>query len=149
MIENLTLKLAHELVEKAIALKGEDFIYRTSDNSGVCSYVNVIEDYSEDDDPTYGLGCIVGHALLPALPEIDLEEFVARGYLNEERAGALLDWLHNSGYVSSEIPQDVYSYLEALQLSQDNDRPWGEANEQAKRGFVWSFTTKQYLPQGY
>lgn len=149
MIKELTLELAHSLVEKAIALKGEDYVYKPSDVFLSCTYVDAEEVWDGEDYVDHlKPGCIVGLAILPQLPELDLD-ILSGMQVNESPAGAFLDWLRNSGYIASDVPVEVVDYLWALQNSQDNKRPWGEAHREAKRGFTWSEMVGEYRPQNY
>lgn len=137
MSMHLTLKLAQELVDGAIALRGEDYVYGGGERAD-CAYVNKEEKFDFEKsswEVTYHPGCIVGTAFLLAFPQIDQEDLYSKA-VNESTCSSFIDWLHHNGYLRQSDDEAV-DYLESLQQSQDAGRPWGEANEMAKQGMTW------------
>lgn len=132
----LDFEKAQQLVNEAIAEKGEDYVYEKEGNS--CHYVHGItkawdslqEDYvSAFDDAT--TGCLVGHAL--KLGGVPLEAMGA-GHRNDSDANNLLSKLEQTGFIT--VVDKVRWYLNNLQQSQDLGTPWGKAAEAAARGKV-------------
>lgn len=129
----LTLKKAHELVDAAVALKGEGYVYEKT--GGMCKYVHFDEGWSDggavsrvNETP----GCIVGQAL--TLGGVEFEYFYS-GDSNELGVATLMDVLERKKRVSTD--NEALRFLEAVQISQDAGIPWGEAVAQARRGMAY------------
>lgn len=132
----LDFEKAQQLVNEAIAEKGEDFIYQKEGSS--CHYVHGVtkawDSYKEDyvstfDDAT--TGCLVGHAL--KLGGVPLEA-MGTGYRNDADSDSLLNKLGLTGFVTT--LEKAKWYFSNLQQSQDLGVPWGMAAEAAARGKV-------------
>jgi hypothetical protein len=132
----LDFEKAQQLVNEAIAEKGENYVYEKEGNS--CHYVHGVtrawdsckEDYvSAFDDAT--TGCLVGHAL--KLGGVPLE-VMGKGMHNDSDAQSLLKKLESTGFITA--MDKVRWYLTNLQQSQDLGTPWGRAAEAAARGKV-------------
>lgn len=125
-LRGLTPRDAIELLERAVAEKGEDYVYRPDRTStDPCFYADYddYDDYDEVEVPT-GPGCIVGHVLsyLGATPEdlaaLDLQQPGATAVCEKLSANA-----------------DVIGILTAAQDTQDGlwANTWGQALESARR----------------
>lgn len=127
----IDLQKAMELVDGAVARKGEDYVYPNWTSS--CSYVDYTITYDEDGNEVRNRlewGCIIGHAFLPELPELDLETFTYNG-VNEESVYSLLKWLELKGYIEG-YSSSAEDYLSCIQDKQDSGAQWGVANREAK-----------------
>lgn len=114
-MKHLTYELAKELVQEAIAERGEDFVYTPPMGADDCKYVH-------DDEP----GCIVGHVLISGLglPSTLLsacEGTDASHVLRVARQDALIT-----------ADADAESYLCDLQSLQDSGDSWGKADSLAR-----------------
>lgn len=126
-LSGLTPRDVIELLERAVAEKGEDYVYRPDRTStDPCFYADY-DDYDEVEErvPT-GPGCIVGHVLsyLGATPE-DL----AALDLGKPGAWAVCENLSANA--------DVIGILTAAQDTQDGlwANTWGLALESARRSW--------------
>jgi hypothetical protein len=110
---NRTIDLAEAraLAEKAVSVKGGDYIYDEDAEDGECSYII-------DGRPS----CIVGHILvdLGYSPE-QIHEFEGHS------AVSAIDALEENSSLPIEFSIDAKSYLERVQDRQDMKVPWGEA----------------------
>lgn len=98
------------LMEAAVELKGEDYVYDQKDPGGMCYYIR-------DGQPS----CIVGHVLVMA--GVEPERIGLKEYLGAWRAvPELTDW-----------DPDIVKALSDAQAAQDHGAPWGEALERYKR----------------
>lgn len=139
----LNLEKAQELIANAIADKGEDYIYPNAEGgNGTCRYVDREYDNDWGSDHTKVKGCIIGNALITAL-NLDMED-LADENVNEESANALLDYLIEKKHLSG-ADVEAREYFTRLQTSQDRGRPWGEANENAKQGKIYSTYDQGYI----
>lgn len=133
----LSLAKAKELVEQAIVEKGEGYVYP---DLNFC--VNVESRQTGEDEVEYFPSCIVGYAMVNAgIPAKDIHEFD----LVEDGALSLISRLKGLGVIEG-YDDDAVSFLMAIQLSQDNQRPWGEARTHALAGEAWSVGLQTYVP---
>jgi hypothetical protein len=108
MIE-LTLEKAIELVEQAIADRGEDYVYERPEDVEECQYVH-------GDEP----GCIVGYILHAA--GVDL------GTLHDNE-GIWASFVTNNLAMQNVLAADygVACFLDSIQGEQDRGKTWGQA----------------------
>lgn len=134
MALELTLDKVHAMVEKVIEEKGAEYIYPNWGPS--CKYVDSA--ISLDGEREVERGCIVGHIFIDEL-KLDMIE-LSRTSVNEESARQFLSYLVRNGEVTiADVDRsEIFSYLCALQQSQDNGRAWGEAHRMAKSGMAWN-----------
>lgn len=132
----LDFEKAQQLVNEAIAEKGEDYVYEKEGDS--CHYVHGIDEVWDSFEENYvrsfdnaTTGCLVGHAL--KLGGVPLEA-MGTGYRNDSDADSLLRKLEDADFVS--VMGKAKWYLTNLQQSQDLGTPWGIAAEAAARGRV-------------
>ena len=128
-LRGLTPRDAIELLERAVAEKGEDYVYRPDRReTDLCFYADYDDEsayyeFESVGEPT-GPGCIVGHVLsyLGATPEdlaaLDLQQPTATMVCENLSANA-----------------DVIGILRAAQNTQDGlwENAWGQALESARR----------------
>lgn len=129
-IDKLTLEVAKELVNEAIALRGEDYEYRRGHKSD-CMYVHhdeVWDDVREDYVPAENgkqPGCVVGLALnLHGVPLEAMEE------MEGNDANALIEYLRGEGILEYEDKAAEYLYYN--QVAQDRGETWGFAKQEAE-----------------
>jgi hypothetical protein len=106
----ITFDEAVELLDRAVAEKGEDYIYPRSAGEAECLYV-------EDGQPS----CIVGHVLFwkgLTLERIESIEGMSAFALND------YDWL--------DLDEKAEALLWKTQSRQDSGVPWGRAVAEAK-----------------
>ena len=112
----LTMKLANELLDKAIAERGADYVYNPPEemaSQGQCYYVH-------GDQP----GCIVGHVL--NLFGVSLET------LSTVEGNDAFYAIRKLLPSTSEV---VREFLTDIQHNQDNGMRWGEAVNEARAEF--------------
>lgn len=112
MTKKLTIKKAHKLLERAIAEKGESYVYDAPDGSDTCVYA------VEDDEGNLAPSCIVGHVLNYLDPEALQEAHFYEGHRAYFLRGAM---------ESVSIPDETARYLNGIQTEQDSGVTWGEA----------------------
>jgi len=129
-IDKLTLEVAKELVDKAIALRGEDYEYQRGHKSD-CMYVHhdeVWDDVREDYVPVANgkqPGCLVGLALnLHGVPLEAMQE------MEGDDANALIEYLKDKGILEYEDRAAEYLYYN--QVAQDRGETWGFAKQEAE-----------------
>ena len=129
-IDKLTLEVAKELVDKAIALRGEDYEYQRGHKSD-CMYVHhdeVWDDVREDYVPVANgkqPGCLVGMALnLHGVPLEAMQE------MEGDDANALIEYLKDKGILEYEDRAAEYLYYN--QVAQDRGETWGFAKQEAE-----------------
>lgn len=109
----LNFETAVRLIEEAIELKGADYVYEpVSIEPGVSTCM-----YMQDGEP----GCIVGHALHSQGIDLSLHEGIL--------AGATLRALQSGGLLT--VTNKAASFLEWVQIYQDDSMPWGQALQEA------------------
>lgn len=131
----LTEALVLDLLDEAVAEKGEDHLYSNPDDPGSCVYVHgveTIETYDEYEElidrefvPTDNLtpGCIVGNVLHRA--GVPLETFLELGINHDTVAAVALYNLSRHGVV--EYSDRIEQILSSAQSRQDGNAPWGKA----------------------
>lgn len=129
-IDKLTLEVAKELVDKAIALRGEDYQYKRGHKSD-CMYVHhdeVWDDVQENYVPAENgsqPGCVVGLAL--NLHGVKLEDMET---MEGSDANAMLEHLQDEGILEYEPGAGDYLYYN--QVAQDRGETWGFAKQEAE-----------------
>jgi hypothetical protein len=117
MTVHLTLDLAKQLVERAIAEKGEDYVYLPPGGRVGEPCLN----WHLQPDGQMVPGCIVGHV------------WHYLGFTNEDTgqgdAKHVLGYLE--GYDHLTYTEDAADFLYAVQDQQDRGVPWGEAYKEA------------------
>ena len=128
-LDKITLSVAKELVDKAIALRGKEFIYQRGRKAD-CMYVHhdevwndVREDYEPADNGAQP-GCLVGLALsLHGVPLESMEDHEGTD------ATGLLEALENDNVVTYD--GDAARFLYRAQVAQDRGESWGFARGEA------------------
>ena len=128
-LDKITLSVAKDLVDKAIALRGEEFVYYRGRKAD-CMYVHhdeVWNEVREDYEPAENgaqPGCLVGLALnLHGVPLEVMEDHEGND------ATALLDALENDNVVPHDSEAARFLYL--AQVAQDRGESWGFARSEA------------------
>ena len=136
------LDKAIELIEMAIAERGEDYVYP---KKNACTNVRYERHY---DYETHGYvytmkeaDCGVGLGL--ALGGIDLDLLLAK---NESSATETAVYLFEKGVAT--FTAEAVDFLAYFQLNQDKQRPWGEAKEKALKGLVYHGLSRGYASYG-
>lgn len=115
----IDLKLARELLKKAVDTQGPDFVYNPSNQYG-CYYRPVVgtEHSGKDDDRRNTTGCLVGVAL-----SLNGDTW----HLNEQRSIYSL-WIADP----TKLSQEAADYFQAAQSRQDDGCTWGKAYADAE-----------------
>lgn len=116
-MKHLTYELAKELVQEAIAERGEDFVYTPPEGVDDCMYVH-------DDEP----GCIVGHVLISGL---GLASTLLESIEGQDASHALSLAVRHGIIIYDD---DAEIYLLNLQAFQDSGDSWGKADRLARAG---------------
>jgi len=115
----LTNEVVSDLLDEALALRGERYVYPREDGL-TCTYVR-------DGKPS----CLVGVVLsLAGLPLDELVKADKAAYGTSEQADKLLVDLDLRGKIR--MTHDVMRALSHAQMMQDGGETWGEAVELAK-----------------
>lgn len=106
------------LAERAVAERGEGFVYRKPDTSMVCMYV-----HTEGDELT--AGCIVGFML-------SLGEYVTLEEMRDctDDIQTYSETLSKRNGVS--FSDGAMAFMHELQMQQDHGIPWGAALDNAR-----------------
>jgi len=125
----IDLPKAMELVDAAIARKGEDYVYPNWEIG--CQYVDyaITQDKDGDVQRICRTGCIVGEALLDVL-NVDMDSLSRHG-TNENGVYDFLDYLRRIEAIDG-CTVDAEEYLTLIQVKQDRGETWGEARQGAK-----------------
>lgn len=126
----LTFEKAQELVDAAIAERGEDYVY--GKHAGSCLYVHS-DSWFDDTRGEWVLinerpGCIVGMALVKG--GVSMDDLIP---INTMDAPTVLDSLEGV-----EAERKAVDFLTLVQISQDSGVTWGEARYRANLGQVYS-----------
>lgn len=135
----LTFEKAQELVDAAIAERGEDYVY--SKQAGSCLYVHSDSWFHDERGEWVRVnekpGCIVGVALVNL--GVGMDELVS---INTLDASAALQHLEQRGVW---VETEAVDFLSRVQVSQDNGMPWGEARDRANLGQVYSKSSESWI----
>lgn len=137
----LTEALVLDLLDEAVAEKGEDHLYENPDEPGACTYVHgydavetrdeygdlVEREFVQADDLTPG--CIVGDVLHRAGVPLELFQELNINYDTQSSVAMRILAKHGAISYSGKV-EGILSFVQGLQ---DDFVPWGQAVASAKQ----------------
>lgn len=132
-MKTLTLKEARALLKKAVAKKGEDYVYpkgRFGNFGPSCVYAY----WTEENE--VAPSCLVGHALIDFMPELTYdivfsENKATEGLYAQGSIRGIASQMQADGVLK--ITPEALAYLARAQHRQDESYTWGASLEAAER----------------
>lgn len=117
-LETIDLATARELLARAVATQGRDFVYKAPGGPGLCTYAPQTGNRVADDDVRRTTGCLVGVALK------------LHGHDVSQLAGSVGQvWRQHRGWMTKAACQ----YFQVSQNEQDDGKTWGDAHDAAEQ----------------